>query len=206
MNLAPYILVPFAISLLCIYFIGRYCADAQELPYTFKSSDKRAAFERWHDHQVEQLGASSNTLFVLASAGLGYSLALLSGSNQSLAENNTGSILLFTCAFAVSFLLGFLSIFNRLEDFRKTKQRHRLRDESPDDAELMTMYRTTRRIGAWTWGLLYAQGLFFFSVVPPSCISGSPTMARNLESKQRSNKGMNQTGKTMRFSVNALQA
>jgi hypothetical protein len=57
MNLALYIVVPFAISLLCIYFIGRYCADAQKLPYTFKSSDKRAAFERWHDHQVEQLRA-----------------------------------------------------------------------------------------------------------------------------------------------------
>jgi hypothetical protein len=113
------------------------------------------------DHQIKQLGAASNTLFALASAGLRYSLSLLSESSKSLVANNTACIRLFTCAFAVSFLLGFLSIFNRLEDFRRSKERHKRRDESHDAAEVKTIYRTTRRIGAWTWGLLYAQALFF---------------------------------------------
>lgn len=161
MVLASYIVIPFLISLLLIYFIGQLSADAKEIPYTFKCSNKRAAFERWHDHQIEQIRGASSTLFVLATAGVGYSLSLLSASDQVLVTNNTRSIQLFTCSFAVSFLLGILSIFNRLEDFRRTKQRHRLRDESPNDPKLKPMYRTTRMLGVWTWGLLYAQGLFF---------------------------------------------
>ena len=161
MILVWYIVIPFVISLIIIFIIGRCRADTQVIPYTFKDLDKRAAFERWHDHQIEQIKIASNTLFILATAGVAYSLTLLSASSQSLVTNNTGVIQFFTCSFAVSFLLGFLSIFNRLEDFRRTKQRHLLRDQSHNDPKLRSIYKTTRRLGAWTWGLIYAQGLFF---------------------------------------------
>jgi len=170
MSLIYWIGGSFAASIITIYFVGRRAADSQKIPYTFTCSEKRAAFERWHDHQIKQLGDAANTLFTLATAGLAYSLALLSETNRALFRANAPCIRFFTGAFAVSFLLGFFSIFNRLEDYRKTKRRHRFRDEHPigsgqrNDAYTSTrnkLYLTTRRIGKWTWGLLYAQGFFF---------------------------------------------
>jgi hypothetical protein len=63
----------------------------------------------------------------------------------------------------VSFILGLLSIFSRLADFRLTTRRHKLRDEKPDDPKINTLYQRTRRIGAWTWGLFYSQ-IFSFAL------------------------------------------
>ena len=161
MQLALWILITFGLSLLLVYLTGRRRADAQQHPYTFKCSDKRAEFERWQDHLINQHGAASTTLFALASAGLGCSLSLLSDSSRPLLACNTASIRIFTCTFAVSFLFGFFSIFNRLEDYRNTMRRHKLRDENHNDPAVEMLYRTTRRMGEWTWGLLYAQGIFF---------------------------------------------
>ena len=69
--------------------------------------------------------------------------------------------------------LAALSIFNRLYDFRWTAKRHKLRDlrdvaksDTEDyakyDREAKALYKTTHRMGLWTWGLLNSQILFFF--------------------------------------------
>lgn len=167
-----WILIPLEVCLIVSYLAGRSCADRQVNPYKFKCPQKREAFERWHDHQIEQLGAASNTLFVLASAAFGYSLTLLSDSNKFLVHNHPVCFCLYTSAFAVSFMLGLISIGNRLEDFYRTKQRHKLRDmrdaekSDKEKAKLIqqakALYKTTRRIGSWTWFILYCQGISFF--------------------------------------------
>jgi uncharacterized membrane protein YbhN (UPF0104 family) len=166
-----WILIPLVVCLIAIYLAGRCYADRQMNPYEFKCQKKREAFERWHDHQIEQLGTASNTLFALGSVAFGYSLTLLNDSNQSLVQNHSTSFLFFTSAFAVSFIFGLISIANRLEDFRRTKRRHKLRDMRDAEGdikikdgyakEVKALYKTTHRIGAWTWCLLYSQVFFF---------------------------------------------
>jgi hypothetical protein len=170
--IALWIFVPLLVCLIIIYLGGCCCADRHTKPYTFSCPKKHEAFQRWHDHQIEQFGAAGNTLFAVASAAFGYSLTLLSDSNQSLVRSHTICFELFTSAFAVSSILGIISILNRLFDFRLTARRHKLRDKrdaekndrkikEEHDREASALYKTTRRMGYWTWFLLYAQGLFF---------------------------------------------
>jgi hypothetical protein len=160
------------LSLIVTYRIARCDADLQAHPYQFKCHKKLAQFERWHDHQIEQLGTTSNTLFALASAAFGYSLTLLGDTNKSLVQNHTVCFDLFVSSFAVSLILGLFSIVVRLYDFRWTAKRHKLRDrrdaeetdtnkKEKDAEEVKKLYKKTRRMGFWTWNLLYCQGVFF---------------------------------------------
>jgi hypothetical protein len=169
-TLTFWIAVPFGLSILIIYVAGRLSARSRPFPYSFVDPEKRKAFERWHDHQIKQMGHAANTLLTLAAAGFAYSLALLSGNSSISDGSHNLAIRMFTCAFAVSFLLGFFSIFNRLEDFKRTAGRHKFRDQHPYNPDQRldpysdkrkALYQTTRRLGAWTWYALYAQGLFF---------------------------------------------
>jgi hypothetical protein len=105
-----WIFVPVVVCRIFICLTCSCCAERQTQPHEFSCTKKREAFERWHDHQIEQLGTASNTLFALASAAFGYSLTLLGDSNSSLVRNHTVCFLLFTSAFAVSLILGLLSI------------------------------------------------------------------------------------------------
>ncbi len=127
----------------------------------FKSDRNREAFNHWHDHQITQISTVSATVFALASAGLGYSLSLLSDEKASLLKSNVPTIRLFTGAFAVSFVAALLLVVNRLEDFRRTKNIVRLRDDDPNHPELKGRRRVVDRLERWTWILFYGQLITF---------------------------------------------
>jgi uncharacterized membrane protein YhaH (DUF805 family) len=127
----------------------------------FKSDRNRDAFNRWHDHQINQITTVSATVFALASAGLGYSLSLLSDEKVTLLKANVPAIRLFTFAFAISFVAALLLVVNRLEDFRRTKNIVRLRDDDPQHPELESRRRVVNRFERWTWILFYVQFIAF---------------------------------------------
>jgi len=123
----------------------------------FKSDHNRAAFNRWHDQQIGQLSRVSANVFTLASAGLAYSLSLLADDNTELLRRNLATVRLFSVLFACSFVCAMAFALNRLEDFRRTKNLIRLRDDDPNHPELPRRRRTLDRIGVATWVLFYLQ-------------------------------------------------
>lgn len=123
----------------------------------FKSDRNRVAFNRWHDHQVGQLSRVSANVFTLASAGLAYSLSFMGENKLDLLRSNLPTVRLFTVSFGFSFLCAMAFALNRLEDFRRTKNVIRLRDDDPSHPELPRRRRALDRIGVATWVLFYLQ-------------------------------------------------
>ena len=134
----------------------------------FKSDKNREAFNRWRDHAIEQITSASSMMFGLASAGLAYSLTMLSLEKSQIIQRHLSTFRFFTWAFAISFIAAFLLVFNRLEGFRKTAEIVRARDardagESSNIQDVNDLREESGFIDAITWVLFYTQFLSFLA-------------------------------------------
>jgi membrane protein implicated in regulation of membrane protease activity len=139
----------------------------------FHNDRNRQAFNHWRDHAINQMTAASSMIFGLASAGLAYSLTLLSAEKQLVTKDNLWTLRVFTVAFAVSFVVAILLLFNRLWGFRKAAEIVRARDikEALRDAkeagdrvevsEVSDLREESGFIDGTTWLLFCLQVLSF---------------------------------------------
>jgi hypothetical protein len=132
----------------------------------FYCEQNRQAFNRWRDHTMKQMTAASTVFFGLSSAGLGYVLALLNDNTKPLAAAYSLPFRVFAWAFAVSFIAGIFLVINRLEDFRRTADIVKNRDENTEardsdkpipHPDLDDRREQTGLLGGLTWILFYTQ-------------------------------------------------
>jgi hypothetical protein len=129
---------------------------------------------RWETHRINFLSFVINLILTLTGGSLVFWYSVLKDARAdfcSLLLSFAGIML------ASSFLLGIVTMLNRLEDFRQTVEKIRKREElselgSEDEAnqdskqnslkaEIKELENQTRRLGARTYDLLYIQvGLF----------------------------------------------
>ena len=132
----------------------------------FYDDSNRQAFVRWRENTMKQMTAASSVLFAVSSAGMGYVLALL--ADEAKQPNIAGrlSFTVFAVSLALSFVAGVFLVINRLEDFRRTSNIVKLRDEN-DEARasgtqmphpgLDDLRDESRLLGRLTWFLFYVQ-------------------------------------------------
>src|SRR5438270_1587073 len=132
----------------------------------FYCEKNRHAFNRWRDHAIKQMTAASAVIFGLSSAGLGYVLALLNDTAKRLDLAHNVFFEVFVAALTVSFIAGIVLVINRLDDFRKTSNIVKKRDENDEarannkpipNPDLDDEREESGLIGRLTWILFYTQ-------------------------------------------------
>ena len=131
--------------------------------------DHKETFVRWQDITITQLGYAVNLCLTFSTAGLGFSLSLLTND----ASNPTGDGKFFFDASLLSLVIsiacGIYCVINRLADFRKTRGIARSREEmesenTPEDEinnALAAQREESKKKGKLTWTFLRIQLVAF---------------------------------------------
>jgi hypothetical protein len=132
----------------------------------FYDDKNRQAFVHWRDNTMQHVTAASSVFFGLSAAGMGYVLALLDDETKHLGVAHCWPFRIFAASFALSFLAGIVLVIIRLEDFRKTSNIVKFRDEN-DEAralnrkiphpDLDDLRDETSLLGRLTWMFFYVQ-------------------------------------------------
>jgi hypothetical protein len=128
--------------------------------------EPKGSFVRWQSTTIAQLTYSINLILGLATAALGFQIALL--LNQSFQPVGWQK-----CAFGISMLMLLLSIgmgiwcvINRLQDFRVTTKVARLRETRKSADEIQLYRESYKELGSNTWSLFWWQiGAFSAGIV-----------------------------------------
>lgn len=134
----------------------------------------QSRYKRWEDKRIEQFGFVNNLLIGLASVLLFW---MLQGAlEEKLPVYNCvfWAVLASGICFFVSLSCGLWLALNRLADFRRTATLIKTENErayyvekqevgqvQKQKSEIEQKKKENSEIGAWSWGLIYAQFILF---------------------------------------------
>jgi len=122
---------------------------------------KNDSFVRWQSVSINQLGFTSNLIFTINLAVLGFLINKIIDKNfvllcEGKALFTIGLFLMILC-----FLTGIAINLTRLYDFRLTAKTARKREKNENSPELKNLRKTTKNLGKSTWIIFIIQLTLF---------------------------------------------
>ena len=148
----------------------------------YSKDGKRERFIRWQGIRIQQLGAVNNMFVILATAIIAFELPFLFEKADEMSGAERWVFLVSLILFLASIMTGCYTAWNRLQDFRKTEWKVRLRGEvrhAEDERlgsleeKIKALENETDRLGKTTWRLLHFQAILFALGVVSLVIAGS---------------------------------
>lgn len=118
---------------------------------------KNDSYTRWQRITITQLGFTTNLIFTITIAIIGFSFKTVTNSNFLLSCSEK---YFYTAGFIIlliSFVSGIIITFTRLIDFRLTAKTARKRENNSRDMALNNLRCKTKYLGKATWGLFWVQ-------------------------------------------------
>ena len=126
-----------------------------------QTNDNSERFVRWHQNLREHLTFLNNLILTLAVGTFGFLISLLVNENFIPISCQKIFFTLGLCLIFLSILIGLLTSFSRLFDFRTTLQKIK-NDKSGNYFETKELKKLMDYYGKTTWKLFYGQVIFFF--------------------------------------------
>ncbi len=123
-----------------------------------KSPDEKV---RWQKTRIDQLSHVNYLILTFSLAALGFAVSLLPDDKFDRVVGSLHSYRLSLLLFVLSIGLGIWCAINRLRDFRSTARRARLEYEGGNQCEVESLRFFTKKLGEWSWGILWCQIGFF---------------------------------------------
>ena len=118
---------------------------------------KNDSFIRWQSVTIAQLGFTTNLVFTIVLAIIGFSFKIIANPKFELI---CGEKVFFTFGFIFlifSFISGIIINLTRLYDYRITAQIARKREKKPKDPDFVYLRSKAENLGRATWILLWIQ-------------------------------------------------
>jgi hypothetical protein len=119
--------------------------------------NKNGSFLRWQTISINQLGFTSNLIFTVNLAILGFLVSNTMDINFILKCEGKAFFTFGLIILILSFLTGIIINLTRISDFRLTARAARLREKDESDSRLEKLRQTTKFLGKLTWIIFIVQ-------------------------------------------------
>jgi len=130
---------------------------------------KNDSFVRWQDIFLKQLGFTTNLIFTINIAVIGFLVSKITDKDFILLCNGKALFTIGLFILILSFISGVIINLTRLYDFKLTARTARIREKDTNDSGLNDLRQTTKCIGKATWIIFKIQitlfGLGFASIL-----------------------------------------
>lgn len=120
--------------------------------------DKEGSFIRWQKITIDQMSYIINLIIGLSVASIGYFLTYLINDQYSITSCRVVLLLISLLSIFISIVLGIYCVYNRLRDFRATKEAARLREKGEPNQKYIDLYN---KLGPISWQLFKIQIITF---------------------------------------------
>lgn len=130
---------------------------------SIKKFDKKDSFVRWQKISIQQLGFTTNLIFTINFALIGFIANKLTDTKFFILCNGKALFTIGFIALSISFILGIIINITRLYDFRLTARTARISESTRESLALSNLKKKTKSLGKATW-IIFLFQLTLFSI------------------------------------------
>ena len=123
--------------------------------------NKNDSFVRWQDISIKQLGFTTNLIFTINIAVIGFLVSKITDKGFILLCNGKALFTIGLFILILGFISGVLINLTRLYDFRLTARTARINEKDANDSELNDLRQTIKCLGKATWIIFKIQITLF---------------------------------------------